>query len=816
MLFDLNLSSTKICLLFLIFFGCYFLWNFCAPWFQVSKKLTAINRKIGSFNAKYHENLIEDLNQVFENTGVMGHIWEEYRDTLHKQTEIDSTTGQQRVVRIRLTVPAEAYFRSDVIVDTPLNADFFKHLPGILTGIGIIGTFIGILHGLDDFKIGENDVVQESLNKLLNGVKEAFNVSAKAISLAIIITFFEKIAITSLNRKVEKLGQLLNGLFEAGAGEEYLSRLVKSSEETTSQVALVKDAIVNDLKQILNDVTNKQITATQQIQSKQMEAQQILTGQQIEATNSLLIPLEKIRAELGGERADTGAAVQSMLVNVMTAFTEQIKDLFGDQLQNINLLQQETISALQQAVDSMNAMVDKFGAAGANGATEMAEILTNAMNAAETRQQIMNDKISEVLEQIKVMNAATQDSSSKNVEEMSKMLFKAMEENEIRQKSMNDRLFDVLEQIKLTNSSTQDSGSKFAEKIAEQLTEVMKEVESRQQLMNDKIFDVLEQIKITNTETQNSGTKSVEDMATKLSQAMEEADIRQKHMNEQMTILVDEIQNNIQSAQGETGIKLQETLDNMSSTMLSLINSVDGKVNVITGEGEKIVGEFGGQLNSLVDGVTLVVNEMKMAVDVMRQTTTEALTKMNAGANTLAGAANDFAQAGNGVSNTLEKSNEVAKGLREASVSLTTVSSGLNGVLDDYKLARSSMADLVDSMKVIVEQARKEANLTTDILLKFDNATQKLIAAQTEADNYLTKITEVIGASHGAFTSGMNISIDELRDGITDVVGKTNKDFHGNLTEAVTALKDGINDISEIFEEAAEKVNNAANKVSKK
>ena len=317
MLFDLNLSSTKICLLFLIFFGCYFLWNFCAPWFQVSKKLTAINRKIGSFNAKYHENLIEDLNQVFENTGVMGHIWEEYRDTLHKQTEIDSITGQQRVVRIRLTVPAEAYFRSDVIVDTPLNADFFKHLPGILTGIGIIGTFIGILHGLDDFKIGDNDVVQKSLNSLLDGVKDAFNVSAKAISLAIVITFFEKIAITSLNGKVEKLGQLLNGLFEAGAGEEYLSRLVKSSEETTSQVALVKDAIVNDLKQILNDVTNKQITATQQIQSKQMEAQQILTGQQIEATNSLLIPLEKIRAELGGERADTGAAVQSMLVNVM-------------------------------------------------------------------------------------------------------------------------------------------------------------------------------------------------------------------------------------------------------------------------------------------------------------------------------------------------------------------------------------------------------------------------------------------------------------------------------------------------------------------
>jgi hypothetical protein len=405
----------------------------------------------------------------------------------------------------------------------------------------------------------------------------------------------------------------------------------------------------------------------------------------------------------------------------MTAFTEQIKDLFGDQLKNINLLQQQTISALQQSVDSMNAMVEKFGAAGANGATEMAQILTDAINAAETRQQIMNDKINEVLEQIK----------------------------------------------------------------------------------------------ITNTETKNSGTKSVQDMAKMLTQAMEDTGNRQQKMNEQMTILVNEINKNIQSTQSETGIKLQETLNEMSSTMLTLMNSVDGKVNVITGEGEKVVGEFGGQLNSLVDGVTLVVNEMKMAVDVMRQTTTEALTKMNAGANTLAGAANDFAQAGNGVSNTLEKSNEVAKGLREASVSLTTVSSGLNGVLDDYKLARSSMADLVDSMKVIVEQARKEANLTTDILLKFDNATQKLIAAQKEADEYLTKITEVIVASHGAFTSGMNKSIDDLREGITHVVGQSNSDFYDNLSQAVLQLQGGVKDISDVFEDAAERVSLAANKVSK-
>ena len=52
---------------------------------------------------------------------------------------------------------------SEIDCDTSLRADFFKHLPGILSGIGIIGTFVGLLSGLKGFKISENNIeVQHS------------------------------------------------------------------------------------------------------------------------------------------------------------------------------------------------------------------------------------------------------------------------------------------------------------------------------------------------------------------------------------------------------------------------------------------------------------------------------------------------------------------------------------------------------------------------------------------------------------------------------------------------------------------------------
>jgi len=235
-----------------------FLAFFFFPSFLVSARLSKVIKKIEALDGKPNGK----LDDLFHKTGVLEHLWREYSDTLHKQTELDPRTGQQRVVRLRSTVPAEMYFRSEIIVDTPLRTEFFKHLPGILTGVGIIGTFYGLLIGLQAFQISENAIiVRNSLNKLLHGVWEAFLVSVSAIALAMLVTLIEKLCITRLNAKVEKLVQLLDGLFEAGAGEEYLARLVKASESSASQTAILKDALVGELKQILTELTERQITA---------------------------------------------------------------------------------------------------------------------------------------------------------------------------------------------------------------------------------------------------------------------------------------------------------------------------------------------------------------------------------------------------------------------------------------------------------------------------------------------------------------------------------------------------------------------------
>ena len=62
------------------------------------------------------------------------HCWSEFSETLHPQRAVDHL-GQEQVVCYRATAMAESFFTDQVLVETPLKTEFYKHLPGILTGM---------------------------------------------------------------------------------------------------------------------------------------------------------------------------------------------------------------------------------------------------------------------------------------------------------------------------------------------------------------------------------------------------------------------------------------------------------------------------------------------------------------------------------------------------------------------------------------------------------------------------------------------------------------------------------------------------------
>lgn len=226
---------------------------FLAPSFFLMRRLNQFSGQIISL--KKSQSDPKQLKIIDER---LNHLWDEYCETLHlPQAAINPRTGLANGILHRATVPAEFIFNSQSVFEGRISAEFFKHLPGLLTGIGIIGTFLGLIDGLGDaFVKGKPDPAL-----LIAPVRGAFNISAVAIILAMVVTFFEKVILSHLHSRVEKLCQNIDSLYSAGAGEEYLARLVSASEELASQAKILKDALVGDLSEILERLAQKQIDA---------------------------------------------------------------------------------------------------------------------------------------------------------------------------------------------------------------------------------------------------------------------------------------------------------------------------------------------------------------------------------------------------------------------------------------------------------------------------------------------------------------------------------------------------------------------------
>lgn len=339
------------------------------------RRLSTIRRRIAAL-ASPHE--VQELREVFEGDRRLARLWAEYEDSLHLQRE---ERGGQVVVRaVRATQPAEVLFNAQFLVDSRLRTEFFKHLPGIFTGAGIIGTFGGLIEGLKHFQVSENAAtVRGSLETLMRSVGDAFVISASAIAVAMIVTFVEKLLLASLYRRTEDIAQAIDACFEAGAGEEYMERLVRSSEESVTQSRVLRDTLVKELGNLFRD--------RQDHTRQDHEALGLAIAESIR--QSLQAPLENIAATVKAASADQGENALRLQQEVMGGFAQQLNELFGAQINGLAELNQKTARSVEDAVATLQDVVTSIESSGQRSADAVTQRMVDAVGRMQAREETL-------------------------------------------------------------------------------------------------------------------------------------------------------------------------------------------------------------------------------------------------------------------------------------------------------------------------------------------------------------------------------------------------------------------------------------------
>lgn len=151
------------------------------------------------------------------------------------------------------TCDLEVYINEDLL-DQAGSSHFNSSLSGTLTGLGILGTFIGLSLGLGAFSGDDIYTISDNVGPLLSGMKVAFHTSVYGIFFSLIFNFIYR---SIMAAAYAELSEFLSCFREC-----VMPDVVNADE--TAQVMLVYQAnMANSLKAILDYMKGNALEQTQ-------------------------------------------------------------------------------------------------------------------------------------------------------------------------------------------------------------------------------------------------------------------------------------------------------------------------------------------------------------------------------------------------------------------------------------------------------------------------------------------------------------------------------------------------------------------------
>lgn len=801
----LLISGALVAILALSFF-LFFLY----PAIKHSLRLGKVRKLLQSSDIKKEKNP-DQLARVFENDRHLAHLWNEYRKTLY-----DAIPTSDGVVEPewRSTVAAESFWNGQLVVDSRVHAEFFKHVPGIFTGLGIIGTFLGLIEGLRNFKVvsltqtdgaivqsSVAQTAQKSLESLMHSVGEAFMISAAAISLAMLVTFLEKLLLNSLYAKVDDIAQLLDDKFSAAAAEKFLEQTASHTEEAATQLKQLKSELLKDLTPILQELSEKQAQMLERLALSFQDRIADSSQRQIDASrdnstelannisgairDGLKGPLDDIKEAVGKATGDQSASAIQMLQDVMTHFSQKLSDLFGGQIAGINELNQRTAQTMQDAVTKLNELVGSLQDAGKNSSAAMAEHMAIAITEMESRQaeitkatQALVGELKSVIEQ---GQAATSTGVKNSSDEMARRMAETIEKMDQRQESINERTREFVEQIKaLVSSSQSDTSTKM---------------QSTLQNLGDQLGSMLQQFQSVQLNSLNQSQQRELETANKTEFAVGALTAHSKEFVSEVGNLLAKTQietkSSVQSTVEALGSQVAAMLKDFQSVQQDALNSGRQREEQTSNKTQAVVSSMVGSVEDLVKQISESSVRMQESVAALTSVTKSAVSGLADGADQVNSAARNFTTASDKVTTAMNQAATVTTRLSDLTTNVTAASTALQLGIQDYRSHREAVASLVAELNGLVNNAKSDVSMTSNVLQRIEQATAKLSIAQIETEKFMHGVATVLAKAH-----------EEFRTSVTTSLSKSNHEFQQKLASAVGMLSSSIKELDDVLSTA--------------
>lgn len=232
-----SMSNLVINVVFLIIIGILFLVSF-RSFARLNRATDALERTAGEMEGQYemyHKDLWPEYSKKQNLFGVpaLDHQFEKY------QSRIASHTSPKGV--ITNVCPIEDYINEDLL-DQIGSTYFNSAISGTMTGLGILGTFLGLSLGMSSFSGNDIFTISDNIAPLLEGMKVAFHTSVYGIFFSLVFTFVYR---SLMADAYEKLSDFLTAFHECAAPS------VSTADENVNAMLVYQSNMASSMRNIM-------------------------------------------------------------------------------------------------------------------------------------------------------------------------------------------------------------------------------------------------------------------------------------------------------------------------------------------------------------------------------------------------------------------------------------------------------------------------------------------------------------------------------------------------------------------------------------
>lgn len=268
-------------------------------------------------------------------------------------------------------------FINEEEVDLHIHKRILEMVPDILTSLGILGTFVGLVWGLKNFEPSNYEAMTSSVSSLVEGIKVAFLTSIYGIALSIVYSVGMKSEYASLTEQIQAFLDRFHSFVLPSAENESRNLLVSSqkvqteamnkmAEQFSVQMADSFEKVITPTFKKMNDsldmlvtsVTRCQQDAVKDILDSFMKEMRGSFQLQFNDFNEALVQLKKAQKD-------------------NAEYTKTLYETLGRQLSDLYLQQEK---AMKESMEQFSTMQNRY-------LTTAARIAQDNQNIQKMQQQ---------------------------------------------------------------------------------------------------------------------------------------------------------------------------------------------------------------------------------------------------------------------------------------------------------------------------------------------------------------------------------------------------------------------------------------------